>query len=300
MRKGGYLIVNLDDQDLYYRLEENDSAVLIEHLEIGGVDYNSIYTGQTKEGNKFKLTGVSGGKLIEVLVGLDEITATAKEFSSGGGSGVDIPEINYNDITYDWLTQNKFKVVKIKGLSLQAGDETATFDMINLLTYRGMGPHGSYSFDLYSIGRGEKCAVWTVINDDSTIIYNSIIDKVAENEVNNIDIDGITPNTFTPESRTQIQIGLGSNYHELYLSTNQINALKTYANSFSISGSNVYECMAVCSCINKGTVESNNVIELITDGIITADGKKYRATLEETRPTAGGDATYYITFKEVI
>lgn len=299
MRKGGYLIVNLDDKDLYHRLEENDSAVLIEHLEIGGVDYNSIYTGQTKEGNKYKLTGVSGGKLIEVLVGLDEITANAKEFSSGGGgSGTDIPEINYDAITYDWLTQNKFKVVKIKGLSLQEGSETVTFDMINLLSYTGMETFGSYSFDLYSIGSGEKCAIWSVNTTDQSITYRSITNKVSY-EVNNIDIDGVTPNTFTPDTRTQIQIGLSGNYHELNLSTSQINVLKTYANGFSIGGSNVYNCMAVCSCINKGTVESNEVIELITDGIMTEDGKKYRAALEETRPTAGGDAAYYITFKEV-
>lgn len=298
MRKGGYLIVNLDDEDLYYRLEENDSAVLIEHLEIGGVDYNSIYTGQTKEGNKYKLTGVSGGKLIEVLVGLDEIRATAKEFSSGGGSGMDIPEINYDAITYDWLTQNKFKVVKINGLTVMAGNETFTVDMINLLSYNSMGTFGSYSFDLYSIGNGEKCAIWSVNTEDQSITYRSITDKVSY-EVNNIDIDGLTPNTFTPDARTQIQIGLSGNYHELNLSTSQINVLKTYANGFSIGGSNVYNCIAVCNCINKGTVESNEVIELITDGIMTADGKKYRATLEETRPTAGGDATYYITFKEV-
>ena len=299
MRKGGYLIVNLDDQDLYYRLEENDSAVLIEHLEIGGVDYNSIYTGQTKEGNKFKLTGVSGGKLIEVLVGLDEITATAKEFSSGGGSGMDIPEINYDAITYDWLTQNKFKVVKINGLTVTSGVDTFTFDMINLLSYNSMGAFGSYSFDLYSIGRGEKCAIWSISVEDQSITYKGITDKTG-NEVNNIDIYGITPNTFTPETRTQIQIGSSGDYRDLYLSTNQINVLTTYACAFSIGGSNVYNCMAVCSCINKGTVESNSVIELITDGIITEDGKQYRTTLEEIRPTDGSNAEYYITFKEVI
>lgn len=101
-RKGGYLVLNVKEDDVYIKAKETKSAVLI----AGIGDYNDIFATPCIIDNTVVLTAIiEGNKAIKVVINEDNTyTYEVSEIGTGGGGGgTTIPTISFEDSSYnDW------------------------------------------------------------------------------------------------------------------------------------------------------------------------------------------------------